>query len=932
MPLNRRPVSLAAVAGLAALLGAQPAAAQKSSRIREDSTRSDTSSLDPRGEGATRSGRAQPARGDTVPAVLPADPVTRFVQGFAYRALGPAAFSGRVTSLAVPRPYRKTFYVGAAGGGVWKTTNGGMTWRSVGDSLGVQSVGDVAVAPSDTNVLWVGTGERNSLRSQSWGNGVHKSTDGGRTWKHMGLAETREIGRVLIHPTNPDVVYVAALGHLWGANRERGLYKTTDGGKSWSKVLFVDDTTGVVDLEMDPTNPEVLYAATWHRIRWGGSRMEGVGAGSGIYKTTDGGRTWTRLTDPGTNNGLPHEKMGRIGIAIAPQDPKILYAMIQVDRGVVDAQQGRYGGVFRSGDAGATWTQVNDFQAVPHYYYDDVWVDPTDTARVFVGATFLLGSKDGGRTFAAESLHNVHVDNHALWIDPADREHMILGNDGGVYATNDGGKAWAHMPIPLAQFYTVTVDSSQAPYHVCGGLQDNGVWCGPSMTRDSAGVTDADWYSVNGGDGMWVQIPWHDPSTVYSESQFGAMSRLDLRTWKRDNIKPAALDAGNESGYELTWGWTAPIVLSQHDSTVLYVGANRLFRLTNRGEDWEVLGPDMTRADRRKPEPEAGSTSYHALLSIAESPRSADVLWTGSDDGLVWLSRDRGKTWANVAGNFPKGAPTRCFVSTIVASRHADGTAYMTYDCHHRDDYAPHVYRTADWGKSWTPMTEGLPADAGSLTIYESPFNPRVLWVGTSTGAYVTLDGGRRWRRFGRNLPPVAVERFAMSFAQRDLVVATHGRGIYVVNVAALEEGGDSVVTQPAHLFEIPPALQYRYSDTYPSFGSAPFVAPNPPRGATIRYWLKEAQTRNLDILVTSAAGDTLKKLSGPGYAGLQSVTWDLTRDKPRPREKGGPTSPAELRRVLPGEYWVTMTVGGKKMRERLVVKEWVDDRLGRVR
>ena len=931
-----RPTAGAALGvALALALAAAPLAAQKTGRVREDTTaRADTARINARSDslGPTRARPNQTARGDTAPPPVTADPITRFVTGVTYRNLGPAAFGGRITALAVPRPYRKTFYVGAAGGGVWKTTNGGITWRPISDSLGVQTIGDLAIAPSDTNVLWVGTGEKNSLRSQGWGNGVHRSTDGGRTWKSMGLRDTREIGRVLIHPTDPSVVYVAALGHLWGPNRERGVFKTTDGGTTWTKVLFVDDTSGVVDLEMDPTNPEVLYAASWHRIRWGGSRMEGVGAGTAIWKTTDGGRSWKKLTDPALKNGLPTDRMGRIGLSIAEKDPRVLYAMIQVDRGIVDPQSGRYGGIFRSNDAGATWTQVNDLQAVPHYYYDDVWIDPTDVEHVYVTASPLLASKDGGRTFAPESLYNVHVDHHALWIDPADHEHMIDGNDGGVYVTNDGGRAWRHLPLPIGQFYTVTVDSAQRPYHVCGGLQDNGVWCGPSMTRDSAGVTDADWYSVNGGDGMWVQIPWHDPATLYSESQFGSISRLDLRTWKRDPIKPLSLDAGGESGYELTWGWTTPIVLSQHDSTVLYVGANRLFRLSNRGDDSEVLGPDMTRADRTRPQPESGSTSYHAIFSIAESPRSADILWTGSDDGLVWLSRDRGKSWSNVTGNFPKGAPTRCFVSTIVASRHADGTAWLTYDCHHRDDYRPHVFRTADFGRSWTEMNGGLPADNGSLTIFESPRNARVLWVGTSTGAYVTLDGGRRWRRFGRNLPPVAVERFAMSFAQRDLVVATHGRGFWIANVGAVEEYTDSLTNERAHLFEVPPATQYRYSDTYASFGSAPFVAPNPPRGAQIRYWLADAQARNVELLVTTASGDTIKKLNGPGYAGLQSVTWDLTRDKPRPRELGAPTSPAELRRVEPGEYTVRMTVGRTKLSQKVVVLPWEPDRLGRVR
>jgi photosystem II stability/assembly factor-like uncharacterized protein len=889
----------------------------------------------PRGDStlAQRAPAVDTARADSAARAAARDPLGRFLDGFTFRNLGPAAYSGRVTSLAIPRPYRKTIYAGSAGGGVWKTVNGGTTWQPVGDSLGVGSVGDLAVAPSDTTIVWVGTGEKNSLRSQSWGNGVHRSTDGGRTWRHMGLRDTRSIGRVVIHPTNPQIVYVGALGHLWGPHPDRGVYKTTDGGATWSKVLFVNDTTGIVDLEMDPSNPEVLYAAAWHRLRWGGSRMQGVGAGSGIYKSPDGGRTWTRLTDPRLNNGLPADRIGRVGLAVAESSPGTVYAMVQVDRGITNAQQAPYGGVFRSDDAGATWRQTNDFQSNPHYYYNDIWVDPTDAEHVYVTATYLMQSKDGGRTFDQDSLHNVHVDHHAMWIDPADPEHVVLGNDGGVYISRDGGKAWDHQQIPIGQFYSVTVDSAQSPYHVCGGLQDNGTWCGPSMTRDTLGVTDADWYSVNGGDGMHVQVPWHDPHIVYSEYQFGIVSRLDLRTWKRDQIRPHSVDAGAESGYDLRWGWTAPMLLSRFDSTVLYVGSNHLIRLTNEGKDWEVLGPDMTRADRRRPEPEVGHTSYQALLSIGESPRSADVLWTGSDDGLVWVSRDRGKTWTNVAANFPRGAPARCFVPSVVPSHHADGAAWVVYDCHHRDDYRPHVYRTTDFGRSWTRLVEGLPADGGSLTIFEDPRNAAVLWVGTDVGIFVTVDQGRRWRRFGRNLPPVSVPRLAMSYQQRDLVLGTHGRGIWVVNVGPLEEWTETLLARRAHLFEVPTATQYRYADTYPAFGNTRWVASNPPRGIQVALWLRDAGDRNLQLVVTDAKGDTVRKVNVPAYAGLQRVTWDLGRDRPRARELGGPTTPAELRRVLGGEYTITIKAAGLTLTRQVVVRpEWPDDRLGRVR
>lgn len=894
---------------------------------------------------------AMPARGDTVlrqPSptggdgdrprpdsagkVLTGDSLTRFLDKFSYRNLGPAAYSGRVTAIAVPHPYRKTIYIGSAGGGVWKTSNAGITWHPISDSLGVQSIGDVAVAPSDSNVIWVGTGEKNSSRSQSWGNGVHKSTNGGHTWKHMGLADTRSIAKIVINPTDPNTVYVAALGHLWGPNAQRGIFKTTDGGVTWSKILFVDDTTGAIDLKMDPSNPETLYAAMWHRIREGGSHMQGTGAGSGIYKTVNGGRAWTRLTDAALHNGLPTADIGRTSISISDKNPRVVYAMVAVDRGVTNTLAAPFGGLFRSDDAGAHWVRVNDVAANPHYYYDELVTDPTNDKHVYMLASPLLVSSDGGHSFAVDSLYNVHVDNHALWIDPADSAHMILGNDGGVYTTLDGGKAWEHAQIPIGQFYTVAVDSVSKPYRICGGLQDNGVWCGPSATRDSIGVTDADWYAVNGGDGMWVQISRTDPNIIYSEYQFGTMSRIDLRTWKRESIQPLALDAGGDSGYGYTWGWTAPLVLSQHDTATLYVGANHLFRMRDHGDkgmDWNVIGPDMTRAARTHPEAEGPNTSYHSLFSIAESPRTRDVIWTGSDDGLVWLTRDYGNTWANLTANFPARAPTHCFVSAIAASHFAEGTAYLTYDCHSRDDYSPHVYRTTDFGKSWSSIATGLPADGGSLTVFEDPYNPRLLWLGTETGAYVSIDGGARWRRFGHNLPPVPVEKFAMSYNQRELVVGTHGRGIWVVGVAPLEEMTDSLLRERAHLFHVVPALQFRYSDTYPSFGSRPFVAHNPARGATIEYYLRDALTGPIDMYILTAKGDTVRKLSGPAYAGLNHETWDLSSTKPRARALGEPTLAAELKRVLPGDYVVTMKVSGQILRQPIRVDERPDDRVG---
>jgi photosystem II stability/assembly factor-like uncharacterized protein len=627
--------------------------------------------------------------GDTTrPGTPAADPVDRLLRGMTPRHLGPFLFGGRITALAAPRPYRKTLYAGTAGGGVWKTTNGGVTWRAVSDSTGALTVGDLAVAPSDSNVLWVGTGEKNSLRSQGWGNGVWKSTNGGRTWTSAGLAETRTIGRVVVHPRDPNTVWVAALGHLWGTNPERGVYKTTDGGRTWSRVLFVNDTTGFVDLTMDPSNPDVLYAAGWHRLRLGGTRIQGVGAGSGIWKTTDGGRTWTRLTDAARRNGLPTDRMGRIGLAVSAKSPRTVYAMIQVDRGVTSAAVGPQGGVFKSTDAGATWAQVHDVQAVPHYFYNDIWADPSDAEHLWVSGTYLMESTDGGRTFAPSRCQRARRPPR-LWINPDDPRHLILGNDGGVYESRDAGQAGSIHALPVAQAYTSrsTARWRRTPCARASRTTARGASPARRATRwASATTTGCRWAAATA---CGCRTPWHDPHTVYTELQYGAISRFDLRTGRRDPISPGHVDAGAESSFGLTWGWTTPLLLSQHDSTVLYAGANRLVKYTKRGDDWELLGPDMTRAARDNPEPERGSTSYHAIFSIAEGPRDRNLLWTGSDDGLLWVTRDGGRTWAETSKNLPAGVPQRCFVGTIVASRHAAGTAYAALDCHHRDDYRP---------------------------------------------------------------------------------------------------------------------------------------------------------------------------------------------------------------------------------------------------
>ncbi len=844
-----------------------------------------------------------------------------------------------MTAIAVPgTPGHKTIYVGMASGGVWKTTNAGTTWRPIFNDQGVSTIGDVAVAPYDPKEIWVGTGERNSLRSNGWGDGVYKSTDGGKSWEHVGLEDTREIGRIAIHPTDTGTVYVAALGHLWGPNPERGVYKTTDGGKTWKKILFVDDTTGFVDLKMDPSDPDVLYAAAWHRLRWGGGHMEGAGAGSGIYKTTDGGKTWKRLTDPALDNGLPTRALGRIGLAIYPKNPKIVYAVIQAAHGAKNPGVSPYGGLFRSEDGGATWKRVNDLSAIPDYYYNEVWVDPNDDRRLWLAMTLLGYSEDGGQTIEQLRMERVHVDHHALWVDPDDSGHMILGNDGGVYISYDRGKTWAHQIIPASQFYEVDVDTTKVPYHVCAGAQDNGTWCGPSRTREQVGITDYDWYHVFGGDGYSHAVAPDSPQIRFGEYQFGNISRFDVATWKFESVKPHAEDAGVESGYEFRWDWNTPFEISQHDPTVVYLGGNHFFKLTDRGRDWRILGPDMTRANRFHPEPDSTYTSYHSLHSVAESSLDARILWAGSNDGLLWVTRDGGESWRNVTENIPDEPPKRCWVSEIEPSHFDPQTAYVTYDCHRRDDYRPYVYRTTDGGDSWTSITGDLPEDGSSYVIREDHRNPNLLFVGTEFGLWLSNRGGGRWVRLKNNLPTVPVRDMEIVPRRDELVVATFGRSIYILDIAPLQELDDSVLAKPAHLFRIKPARSYRRRNTYGSFGDRFFRAANPPYGTAITYYLRDDLGHDATLTIRRAKqdgedGEVVRRLKGPGRPGIHQLTWDLKADKPRPRELGGPTSRDELREVLPGTYTVTLKVGDRELTQPVVVEAgWVEKTPGRVR
>ncbi len=660
-----------------------------------------------------------------------------------FREIGPAVMGGRIDDFAVVESNPSIVYVGTASGGVWKTTNNGTTWEPVFDKQSVSTIGDIAIAPSDPAVVWVGTGEPNNRQSSSWGDGAYKSLDAGKTWKKMvGLEATRHIGRIVIHPRNPDVVYVAALGHLWGANPERGVYKTTDGGKTWSQVLKINDNTGVSDIAMDPESPDTLYAAAYERRRtpYG---FNGGGPDAAIYKTTDGGATWKKLT-----KGLPYENggdTGRIGLDIYRKDPNVVFALVQHEKG----------GIFRSDDKGETWKRMSDTNPRPSYY-SQVRIDPNNDLRIWSLGAQMFYSEDGGKTFSTQRVRGIHGDYHAMWIDPADSNHMITGSDGGIHWSYDAGKTWDFLnTIAIGQFYEVSLDNEK-PYHICGGLQDNGSWCGPSQTLTRDGIVNEDWHVIHGGDGFYAAIDNVEPWIVYTESQDGFIDRRDLRTGQQRSIKPEA-KAGDP---HYRFQWNSPVAISAFEHTTVYYGGNYLFKSMDRGDTWTRLGGDLTTAmDRNKLQifgktPDKTTLSRHdgvqeypTITTLSESPLTSNVLWVGTDDGNVQVSRDGGKSWKNVASKVP-GVPKGTYVSRVTASKTGEGAALLSFDGHRSDDYAVYLFSTSDYGETWKAIRSGIPDAGGSVhVVREHPRNMNLLFAGTEFGLWVSWDRGTNSHR-----------------------------------------------------------------------------------------------------------------------------------------------------------------------------------------
>jgi photosystem II stability/assembly factor-like uncharacterized protein len=868
--------------------------------------------------------------------------------GLKFRLIGPAFTSGRVIAVAVDPTDPTRYFVGAASGGVWKTTNAGTTWTPVFDNEGSYSIGVVVIDQKNPLTVWVGSGENNSQRSVSYGDGVYRSDDGGKTWKNMGLKTSERIGQILIDPRDSNTVYVAAQGPLWGPGGERGLYKTTDGGKTWKAVLTISENTGVTDVAMDPSNPDTLYAAAYQRRRHVYTLVNG-GPESALYKSTDAGATWNKL-----RAGLPTSEIGRIGLAVSPVDPNVVYASIEA--------ADRKGGIFRSNDKGASWERRNPYDTTA-MYYGHIYCDPKEVDRVYVPNVLMMVSDDGGRTLRPLGERSKHVDNHVIWIDPANTNHYLVGCDGGLYESFDRGAMWdfkANLPIP--QFYDVTTDNATPFYNVYGGTQDNFSVGGPAKTRSISGIVNSDWFVTQGGDGFRSQVDPEDPNTIYAELQYGVLVRFDKRTGERMGITPA-VGRGEEA---LRVNWDAPFIISPHSRTRLYYASNKLFRSDDRGDSWTLVSNDLTRQLDRNKLPVFGkvlsvdAVARHASTdpfgnasALYESPKKDGLVYVGTDDGLIQVTEDAGKNWRKIE-TFP-GVPEMTYVSRITASLHEADTVYAAFDNHKRSDFAPYLLKSTDAGRSWTSIASNLPKNGPVLAIAEDHVNPNLLFVGTEFGVFFTVDGGRKWVQLKGGLPTVAVRDIAIQRHENDLVLATFGRGIYILdNYSALRSVTPESLNADVALFPVKDALMYIQSQPLggrgKSFqGESFYTADNPPYGATFTYYLKEAlKTRKqrrqeaekeaekknqaiyqptfeelraedeeeapaLIFTVKDGEGRVVRRLTVPAAAGVNRVNWDLRYPSPvLSQRQADPLEeifgdPASGPMVLPGKYSVSM-------------------------
>jgi photosystem II stability/assembly factor-like uncharacterized protein len=842
-----------------------------------------------------------------------------------YRSIGPAIMGGRIADVEGVPGDPNVVYVASASGGLWKTTNGGVTWKPIFERQGTFSIGDIALAPSNPEVVWVGTGESNVRNSVSFGDGVYKSTDGGKTWQHMGLKDTEHISAIVINPQNPDIVYIGALGHAFGPNDERGVFMTTDGGKTWTKTLFIDNQHGVADLEIDPTNPNILYAGMWSFERKPWTHRSGSEKG-GVYKSIDGGRTWNKLT-----NGLP-KLMGRIGVRVAPSNPNVVYVIVESKDGTL----------YRSDDRGENFRNVSKNTDIVSrgFYYTRVRVDPTNENHIYAVASTLYTSVDGGRTFRSIT-GRTHIDYHALWLDPKNPKRMWHGQDGGIAVTYDGGETWeAVYNIPLGQFYQVHADNSQPFYKVMGGLQDNGSWTGPSRTREPAGILNDDWRMVSFGDGFYVINNPDNPEQYLSESQGGNILATDLVTHEQQLVNPWGRGSGGgpASSNKYRFNWNSPIVFSPHDKTAVYLAGNVVFKSPDFGKTWEQISSDLTTNDPEKQKDAGGpiaiensTAEYHStIISIAESPIQKGQIWVGTDDGNLQLTTDGGKNWSNLIKNV-SGVAANSPVSHVEPSRTNASTAYVAFDRHMFDDFRPYIYKTTDSGKSWTNISGNLPAKAYVQVVREDPKNRNLLYAGTELGLFASYSGGKEWMSLNlKNLPNVAVHDILVHPRENDLILATHGRSIWIFDDATpIQQMTPAILNSNAHLFSVRPALRYASAFTRYGIGDKQFTGPNPPTGALITYYLKDKldEKATLKLQIFDGAGKLVQDIERPSREkGLNRMAWNLRLGGPEVRRPpteeqlaffGGSRGP----QVLPGTYTVKLTVNDKVLEEKVEVK-----------
>lgn len=797
--------------------------------------------------------------------------------GLKFRSVGPALISGRVVSIAVNPRNKSQYFIGVASGGVWRTDNDGTTWQPVFEHEGSYSIGTVVIDPNNPNVVWVGTGENNSQRSVSYGDGVYRSEDGGKTWKNVGLRKSEHIARIVIDPRDSNVVYVAAQGPLWGPGGDRGLYKSTDGGKTWSAILSFSENTGVTDVVMDPSNPDVLFAASYQRRRHFFTLING-GPEAAIHKSTDAGKTWVKLS-----GGLPNVEMGRIGLAISPVKPNIVYASIEAGE--------RKGGIYRSVDSGVNWEKRNDYSPGPQYYAT-LFPDPKREDRLYAVGVFMQFSDDGGKTVQQLPTSHVHVDFHVLWVDPDDVKHMLIGNDGGLYTTRDGGTTWRWMSnLPTGQFYDVAVDNSKPFYYIYGGTQDNYSLGGPSRTRDISGINNQDWFVTQGGDGFRSLVDPEDPNTVYAEAQNGDLVRFNRATGERFGIQP------HEGKGELPdrWNWDSPFIVSPHLHTRLYFGGNRVFRTDDRGNSWKVISGDLTRHLNRDAIPVMGklwspdavnkhvSTAFYGNIStLAESPVKEGVLYAGTDDGLIQVTEDDGAHWQRIE-SFP-GVPSNAYVSRIVASRFDDKVVYATFENHQNSDFKPYVLRSSDRGKTWTSIAANLPENGPVWALAEDTVNRDLLFLGNEYGIWFSLDSGKKWLQLKGGLPVIAVRDAVIQQRESDLVVATFGRSFYVLDdITPLRSVRRETLQQEAALFPVRDSLLYIQSSRIGGrnqgfLGESFYVAPNPPYGAIFTYYLKDKYKTLKEI--RQDAEKKAAKEHGSAYPTLPYPTNDQLREE----------------------------------------------------